>query len=117
MRRLLICLGCTAVLIAAFAPVQHAIAKAGKCVSDPRGDTHKAPKPKADYDFTAACAHTASHHRIIATAKLVGTVQVPKSPQGAVPSLLIDVPGQKFDNPTCDYFVQGSPPGTPGNKT
>jgi len=116
MRRLLISLGCTAVLIAPLTPLPHAAAT-GKCITDPRGDTKNAPQPKANYDIVGACGHRASHHRIITTVKLAGAVDNPQSPQAYVPTLVIDVPGQKFDNPTCDYFVQGAPPGVGANHT
>src|SRR4029077_17825394 len=34
----------------------------------------------------------------------------PKTGQGALPDLLINVPGQVADNPTCDYFIEEVPP-------
>lgn len=110
-------IGCTLSLALTALPTDTATAAGGGCISDKSGDTHKAPAPKADRDITSACGAKASHHRIVASVVVKGTVGDPKTAQGSLADLFLDVPGQKFDNPTCDYFVQGLPPGAGPNKT
>jgi hypothetical protein len=86
-------------------------------ITDPKGDaTGCLEGAKADCDIVAAAWGHKSHGRLMHKVTVNGTLGR-ASGHGAEPRLMINVPGQKFDNPTCDYFVGLVPPGVGPNSS
>lgn len=84
-------------------------------ITDKKGDaTGCLEGAKADCDITAAAWGHKPHGRLMHKVTVAGELGQ-ASGHGAEPRLMIDVPGQKFDNPTCDYFVGLVPPGVGSN--
>jgi hypothetical protein len=84
-------------------------------ITDKKGDaTGCGDGAKADCDIVAAAWGHKSHGRLVHKVSVAGKLGQ-ASGHGAEPRLMIDVPGQKFDNPTCDYFVEIVPPGVDAN--
>jgi hypothetical protein len=107
-RKLGIILSVGALAAASF--VTLAFASTGS-INDPTGDTrHGTPDPAASYDIVkAGWGHTDSgklKHWVVVD----GTIGHPSTGRGSAPRLLINVPGQVADNPTCDYFIEAVPP-------
>ena len=87
----------------------------GGSITDKTGDaTGCGEGAKADCDIVSAAWGHRSNGRLMHKVSVAGKLGQ-ASGHGAEPRLLINVPGQKFDNPTCDYFVGIVPPGVGGN--
>ena len=88
-------------------------------ISDKKGDaTGCSDDKKADCDIVKATWGHRPHKRVMHQVKVAGTAGkfAGNGPQ-VLPRLYLNVPGQKFDNPNCDYFVDPSPPGAGDNTT
>ena len=86
-------------------------------ISDKKGDnTGCWPNSKnADCDILKATWGHATHHRMVHSVTVAGTIGKPASGMGALPTWYIDVPGHVGDNPNCDYFITEVPPGVAPN--
>ena len=85
-------------------------------ITDKKGDaTGCNDGPKAGCDIVKATWGHASNGRLMHQVSVAGQIGAPLSGHGSTPRLMIDVPGQKFDNPTCDYYVGNVPPGVGPN--
>jgi hypothetical protein len=86
-------------------------------ITDRHGDTRNTtPAPKADRDIVkAGYGHAEQSRRLVHWVVVDGTIGKPRDASGAIPRWLINVPGQVGDNPTCDYFVEETPPGVGPN--
>ena len=88
-------------------------------ITDKKGDaTGCGTGKKADCDIVKATWGHRPHKKVMHQVAVAGTAGKfnGDGPQ-AFPRLYIDVPGQKFDNPQCDYFVDSLPPGAGPNKS
>jgi len=108
-RKLTVVVSVAALAAGAFATI--ALASSGS-INDPTGDTrHSTPAPAAAYDIVkAGWGHTDGgklKHWVVVD----GTIGHPTAGNGSLPRLLINVPGQVADNPTCDYYIEARPPG------
>ena len=86
-------------------------------ISDKQGDaTGCATNTTADCDIVKAAWGHRPHHRLMHQVTVAGTAgRFAASGPQALPRLYINVPGQQFDNPTCDYFIDPLPPGAGPN--
>ena len=105
--------------VVAFAAVP-ALANSGS-ISDPQGDT-KNVKGKPTHDpnsdiVTATFGH-AKHGGLVHSVTVAGKIGDPTvtGPTGPLPQLFIDVPKKHFSG-NCDYSVNETPPGAPGNNS
>lgn len=84
-------------------------------ITDKKGDsTGCLEGTKADCDIVAAAWGHRSNGRLMHSVTVAGKLGQ-ASGHGSEPRLMINVPGQKFDNPTCDYFLELTPPGVGPN--
>ncbi|HEX4654888.1 MAG TPA: hypothetical protein VH274_04020, partial [Mycobacteriales bacterium] len=112
-RKLLVVLSAATMVLVAL----PAAASSGS-ITDPKGDeTGCSQGAKADCDIVSAAWGHRSHGRLMHQVTVAGTAATFAAGPEVLPRLYIDVPGQKFDNPTCDYFVDSSPPGAGQNTT
>jgi hypothetical protein len=85
-------------------------------ISDKHGDASGCGQgAKADCDIVKATWGHASHHRLVHSVSVAGTIGTPASGMGALPTWFVDVPGHVGDNPSCDYFINDVPPGVGPN--
>jgi hypothetical protein len=88
-------------------------------ITDKKGDaTGCSTGTTSDCDIVKAAWGHRSHHRLMHQVTVDGTAGgfAGDRPQ-VLPRLYINVPGQKFDNPNCDFFVDPLPPGAGPNKS
>jgi len=86
-------------------------------ITDTKGDaTGCGVGRAANCDIVSATYGHRSNGRLMHTVTVDGKIGDPggSGPQN-LPRLYIDVPGQKFDNPTCDFFIDSLPPGAGPN--
>ena len=86
-------------------------------ISDKKGDATGCwpDNKKADCDIVQATWGHATHRRLKHSVTVAGTIGTPSTGMGALPIWYIDVPGHVGDNPNCDYFINGLPPGVGPN--
>lgn len=113
LRRFVTLLACVSAILLAL----PASADTG-AITDKKGDaTGCNSGPVSGCDIVKATWGHASNGRVVHQVSVSGQIGAPLSGQGSTPRLMIDVPGQKFDNPTCDYYVGNIPPGVGPNKS